>query len=227
MRGAESAWTAIGAYTTSFDLGMADRAHNIEKAVARLDGLELPAGAQWSFNGAVGQRTLEGGWKLAPTLVLEGKQLDVGGGICQVSTTVYNAALFADLSVRQRHPHSRPIRYVPLARDATVSWGTKDLVLRNEHDFPVRFEAYVVHDRLTVRVLAPKALDYEVRLQTGDPEPATPRKELQVLENPDRLAVGGVWVKLYRHRVRDGSVYQTEKVGRSTFYPYKIKEEIR
>ncbi|MFT7621106.1 MAG: vancomycin resistance protein YoaR [Myxococcota bacterium] len=221
-RTAEPAWVQVGAFTTQFDLEAADRVHNVTTAATRLDGLILKAGRSWSFNAAVGRRTLEGGWKLAPTLVLEGARLDVGGGICQVSTTVYNAALFADLKVEQRHPHSRPIRYVPLGRDATVSWGTKDLVLSNPHPFPIRFEAFVNHDRLTVRALAPRALAYEVRLESGNAEPATPRKELQVLAEPDRLAVGGLWVKLYRHRVRDGSIYETERVGGSSFYPYRI-----
>lgn len=223
----EPVWEVIGSYSTRFHLEVVDRVHNIRMAAAQLDGAILGPSGRWSFNEQVGRRSLRTGWRLAPALVLEGARPAVGGGICQASSTVYNAALLADLRVRQRHPHTRPVRYVPLGRDATVSWGSKDLQLSNPHPFPIRFEARVLHDRLTVRVLAPRTLDYEVRLETADAEPATPRKEIQVLAESERLAVGGVWVKLYRLRVRDGSVYQSERVGRSSFYPFRIEPEVR
>lgn len=226
-RAPEPAWMVIGAYSTRFKISQPDRNHNVAMAAARLNGAEVPAHGAWSFNREVGQRTVDGGWRVAPVLLLEGARPAVGGGICQVSSTVYNAALLADMRATQRHAHSRPVRYIPLGRDATVSWGAKDLVLTNPHPFPIRLQATVLYDRLSVRVLAPQALGYEVRLETADAEPASLRKELQILESPDRLAVGGVWVKLYRHRLRDGSVFESERVGRSSFYPFKVEDELR
>lgn len=227
QRAPEPAWEVIGSYSTRFDVQQIDRSFNIGQAVKQLDGVEIPAHGAFSFNESVGRRTLEGGWRMAPVLVLEGVELAVGGGICQVSSTVYNAALLGDMSVTTRFPHTRPVRYVPLGRDATVSWGAKDLRLVNPHSFPVRITARLAFDRLVIELRAPRTLPYEVRVETADAEPATPKKELQVLENPDRLAVGGVWIKLYRHRLRDGSVYESERVGRASFYPYKIKEPLR
>lgn len=226
-RALEPTWHVVGGYSTTFDPQRTDRSHNIGKAATRVDGALIPAGGTWSFNKRVGERTLDGGWRLAPALDVEGANPSVGGGICQVSSTVYNALLLGDLRVRQRFPHSRPVRYIPLGRDATVSWGDKDLVVRNPHPFPVRLRTRIVRARLLVQLLAPARLGYEVRLETADSEPAAPRKELQILESPNRLAVGGVWIKLYRHRVRRGSTYETERVGRSSFYPYRIAEETR
>ena len=218
-------WHVVGSYSTRFKLAETDRNFNIQVAADTLNGLTIPAQSPWSFNEVVGNRTLDRGWRLAPSLAFDGAEPAAGGGICQVSSTVYNAALLADLGIRQRHPHSRPVPYIALGRDATVAWGIKDLQLDNPHPFPLKLRAKVVHDRLVVELLAPSPLAYEVRLKTGDYEPASPRREYQVLENPDRIAVGGVWVKLYRQRLRDGSVYETERVGRSTFYPYKIEAE--
>ena len=218
-------WHVVGSYSTRIKLAETNRNFNIQVAVERLNGLTIPARSPWSFNAVVGDRTLDRGWRLAASLAFDGPEPAAGGGICQVSSTVYNAALLADLAVSQRHPHSRPVPYIALGRDATVAWGIKDLRLENPHPFPLKISARVVHDRLVVALLAPSRLTYEVRIKTGDYEPASPRREYQVLENPDRIAVGGVWVKLYRQRLRDGSIYETERVGRSTFYPYKIEPE--
>ncbi|MFT5430702.1 MAG: vancomycin resistance protein YoaR [Myxococcota bacterium] len=221
---AEPNWTLIGGYSTTFDLDQKERSHNIQQAVLALDGATLKPGEHWSFNQAVGPRTHERGYQIAPVLEFEGARPALGGGICQVSTTVYNAALLADLAVKQRHPHSRPVAYVELGRDATVSWGSKDLQMANPHDFPLRFHAHIAGNRLVVRLYGKAPLEYEVRLTIADSEPASPRKEYQTLDDSDRIAVVGVWVKLYRHRLKDGSVYETERVGRSSFYPFRVKE---
>ena len=225
-RPGEPTWAALGSYSTAFDATQPDRSHNIAKAAALLDGRTIPPGGKLSFNRAVGRRTLGAGWRMAPTLAFDGAEPAPGGGICQVSSTLYNAVLLADLRVTRRHPHSRPIWYVPLGRDATVDYGAKDLRFENPHGFPVRLRAQVRGNRLLVSVLAPMALPYEVRLVTGDAEPASPRREFQRHDQPDDLAVGGVWVKLYRQRVRDGSVVQVERIGRASFYPFKRRTAV-
>ncbi len=76
----------------------------------------------------------------------------VGGGICQVSSTVYNAAMNSGLTVLERHPHSMPVHYLPLGMDAAISSGSKDLRIRNDYPFPVLFEAYTGGKNLTVNI---------------------------------------------------------------------------
>jgi len=220
----EPSWSLVAGYSTTFKHDQSERNQNIARAARALDGTVLEPGATWSFNRTVGPRTRKRGYEVAPVLEFEGARPALGGGICQVSTTVYNAALLADARVAQRHPHSRPVGYVQLGRDATVSWGSKDLRLVNPHPFPLRLHTRVVHNRLSVAIYAPKQLGYEVRLTTGDAEPASLRREYQTLDGSDRMAVDGVWVKLYRHRVEDGSVVQTERIGRSSYYPFRVPE---
>jgi len=215
-----STWSRIGSFSTTFDLSEGERSHNIEQAVERLNGAIIPPSSTFSFNHVVGPRTIARGFRVAPVLMLEGARPALGGGICQVSTTLYNTALYAGLRVAERYAHSRPIRYVPLGRDATVSWGSKDLRIENPNSHPVQFRAFTRNGRLFVDAYAPHGLGYEVRLETADHEEATPRKKLQVLAQPDRLSVGGVWVKLYRHKVIDGSVIATERIGLPTYYPF-------
>lgn len=219
----EVAWLLIASYSTRFDASEVERTENISKAALALDDHLISSESRFSFNHQVGRRTIASGYRVAPVLTFEGKRPALGGGICQVSTTVYNALLLAGFEVVERHPHSRPIRYVPLGRDATVSWGSKDLILQNPHPFAVRVSVQLFKGRLIVRAFAPRKLPVELRLETADHEPATPRKELQVLDNPERLAVGGVWVRLYRHHVVDGSTVRTERIGGSSFYPYRLR----
>ena len=196
-------------------------------AAERLHGVTIEPGAIWSFNRTVGRRDVLNGYRIAPTLTLQGKEPALGGGVCQVSTTVFNALLLADLGIEERHPHSRPVRYVALGRDAAVDWGSKDLKVKNHHPFPLKITAQVDGGRLTTRLFGPRALVHDVVIEVGDLEPAAPRKELQVLESPDDLAVGGVWVKLYRKRMKDGSVFEVERVGKPSFYPWKVKVPVK
>ncbi|MEC8024724.1 MAG: VanW family protein [Myxococcota bacterium] len=224
-RSVEPTWVPVGSFSTTFDVAAVDRSYNLRLAARLVDGVVVASGERFSFNHEVGRRTLERGFRVAPVLAFEGKRPAMGGGICQVSTTIYNAALYADLRILHRYPHSRPIRYVPLGRDATVSWGSKDLTFENPHPHPIRLSASTQHGRLVVTISAPDALSYEVRLETADHEQATPRKQLQVNEQSERLSIGGVWVKLYRHRVVDGSVVATERIGGASFYPFRRRLE--
>lgn len=222
-----ASWVLLGAYTTSFNDNELERSANIRLAAERLHGVTIEPGAIWSFNRTVGRRDALNGYRIAPTLTLQGKEPALGGGVCQVSTTVFNALLLADLGIEERHPHSRPVRYVALGRDAAVDWGSKDLKVKNHHPFPLKITAQVDGGRLTTRLFGPRALIHDVVIEVGDLEPAAPRKELQVLENPDDLAVGGVWVKLYRKRMKDGSVFEVERVGKPSFYPWKLKVAVK
>lgn len=142
----------LAVYTTRYDPGEVDRSVNIATAARELDGLVLRPGGAFSFNEAVDPRITERGYREAPVL-LEGRFTeDVGGGVCQVSTTLYNAALLAGLKVTLRAPHSRPVWYVALARDATVAYGLIDLKLQNPNPYPVAVSARAEEGELTVRV---------------------------------------------------------------------------
>jgi putative cell wall-binding protein len=118
-------------YTTYFDANQVNRTVNIRLATKALDGKRLAPGEQFSFNKSVGERTAEAGYKEA--LIIEGDVFTpgLGGGICQVSSTLYNAAVLANLEIVERHHHTLPISYVPPGQDATVAYPTLDFKFKN------------------------------------------------------------------------------------------------
>lgn len=138
----------VASFTTRFPPDP-DRTHNLALAASRLRGVLLPTGSELSFNEVVGPRTKGAGFRAAPVLVEDELVPGDGGGVCQVSSTLFNAALLADLAVTRRANHTRPVTYVPLGRDATVVYGSLDLRLRNQGP-PVLLWAELAGDRLTV-----------------------------------------------------------------------------
>src|SRR5262249_20980060 len=110
----------ISSFSTSFHLGEKGRSHNIRLAASTLNGKEIKAGQTFSFNQTLGERTPEAGYQKAPYLE-GGDKVEVnGGGICLVSSVLYNAALLGGLEIVERHPHSRIVPYLPAGQDATV-----------------------------------------------------------------------------------------------------------
>lgn len=142
----------IGSYHT-YIYGSYQRSTNITLATAALDNTIIWPGQEFSFNEVVGPRTPERGYMPAPVILMGGNNMDYGGGVCQVSSTVYNAALEAGLLVVERHPHSRPVRYVPPNRDATVTFGYLDLRIKNHHDKPVIIKSGVSQGKVWVSIL--------------------------------------------------------------------------
>ena len=135
-------------YSTDFSRSGTERKHNVCLAAEKLCGRVLGAGERLSFNEQVGARTKERGF-LPATVISGGKyEMGVGGGVCQVSSTLYTAALLCGLTVKEWHAHSLAVSYVPPARDAMVSYGTADLVLCNEGETPVYLVAETQGGRL-------------------------------------------------------------------------------
>jgi vancomycin resistance protein YoaR len=159
--------TVEGSYTTKFNPGDRQRTANIRLAARIIDGMVLMPGERFSFNRRVGRRTSSGGFQKAGVFVNGRKDYDIGGGICQVSTTLYNAALLADLKVVSRSSHSRPVPYVPLGRDAAVSFPNPDLIIENNQPLPIAFSASVAGGQITFRILGDEKLDQTVTIVAG------------------------------------------------------------
>jgi vancomycin resistance protein YoaR len=122
----------LSTFTTDFDGSNKPRVNNIKTLAKAIDGSLIAPGATWSFNGQVGERTAEKGYKEANAIV-NGKLVpQLGGGICQVATTVFNAIFFSGVPVVERSNHSFYISHYPKGRDATVSWGGPDLKFKND-----------------------------------------------------------------------------------------------
>ena len=117
--------------------GNKNRRSNIKLALSTLNGVCVQPGEVFSFNGTVGERTEEAGYKSAGAFVDGLVSEEVGGGICQVSTTLFNAVAKSDLEVTARSPHSRPVGYVDKGKDAAVSWPNQDFKFLNDTNYPV------------------------------------------------------------------------------------------
>jgi hypothetical protein len=165
----------LSGYTSLFKTEAKDeRVHNITLGAKKIDGKVLRPGVEWSFNDVVGPRTMEAGFKEAPTLFLGEVIPAPGGGMCQVSSTLHAAALLAGFEIVQRHPHSRPSSYIAQGFDATVNypehcWGDGeqdpntcfDLRIRNPYDFPLTIKARV-HEPDEPTKVPQKALTIEL-----------------------------------------------------------------
>lgn len=137
-----------------------DRVHNIKVAAEEIDHTVLEPDEVFSFNDILGKRTGDKGYEKAPILLGNGEKGEgTGGGICQVSTTLYNAALKADFKIVERHRHSEPIPYVEEGKDATVVYNSKDLRFKNTRDYPVEILIHVSEDKVTVKLFKKKASD--------------------------------------------------------------------
>ena len=145
----------LAEYTTSFaekSLKKANRVHNIKLAAERIHGVVVEPGAVFSMNKTIGDRTKGNGYLLAGAIANGTSTTEYGGGVCQVSTTLFNAVLMADLEVVERYHHSWPMQYAPVGRDATISTGIKDFRFRNTTDAPVTITASVDEQAHTVTV---------------------------------------------------------------------------
>jgi len=128
------------------------RAQNVARAAARLDGLVLMPGRVMSFNHRVGPRSIDNGFAPAGEIYKGEMRMGIGGGTCQVASTLHAAAFFGGLDVVERSPHSRPSGYIRVGLDATVAFPQVDLRLRNPFDFPILVHAIVDQGRLTVQL---------------------------------------------------------------------------
>lgn len=163
--GSEAFPDLLATYTTSYATSNSNRSTNIALAASKINGTVLMPGEEFSFNGTVGKRTTAAGFKVAGVYSNGQVTSDVGGGICQVSSTLYNAVLKANLEITNRVNHTFTVGYVPIGLDATVSWGAPDFKFKNSRSYPVKIVASTSNKKLTVSVYGLKEdVEYEVEL---------------------------------------------------------------
>jgi len=157
----------IGSISSTFSTAKANRTYNIKVAAKAIDGVMLKPGEIFSFNKIVGPRSQEAGYKMAGVIVNNELVDGLGGGVCQVSSTLYNAILLANLEVVQRTNHSRPISYFPLGRDATVAYDYLDLKFKNNTGKYVLLRAEVQGNKLLIRVFGDRPAGETVSIVTS------------------------------------------------------------
>lgn len=150
----KSCTECIGEYTTTFTVN--DRGYNVSLGASRINNLVVAPGASVSICSKVHDNSDGKDFKSAPSYAAGKVVQTKGGGLCQVSSTLYNAVLSAGIIPAERHAHSMPVHYVPLGLDATMAQGCKDLVIENKRKTPFVIKSYVNGGSLTIKVFAKK-----------------------------------------------------------------------
>jgi Uncharacterized vancomycin resistance protein len=224
----------ISTATTSFSTGDVNRSYNIKHAAETLDGMVIMPGETFSMNSALGPRTIENGYRDAKVILADELVDGPGGGVCQVTTTLYVAVLKAMLNVTERMHHSFTLGYVPPGQDATIADGYIDFKFTNDKDYPVCINAEVSGGNINIRILSKKMNQYTVKLRSEilevtDPEPEEMIKD-KTLE-PGQIQVvkeakQGKRVQVFREIYdKNGVLIEKTKVTDDIYRP--IRGQIR
>jgi len=141
-----------GSFTTKYDESLKNRTKNVEIAARTVNSTVVGSGEVFSFNEIIGKATWAKGYRPAKIFVKGKEEQGMGGGICQLSSTLYNAADFAGMEIVERHPHSKRVFYVEEGRDAATAYGGVDLKFRNPLRQPVLVVAKADGGKLTVTI---------------------------------------------------------------------------
>ena len=178
----------------------------------------------------VGPRTAATGFKMAHVYVGNEVVDGIGGGICQVSSTLYNAVVMSDLKIVSRTNHSMPVGYVPLGRDATVSYGSIDFVFENDKSYPISIKAAVNGLTLTISIVGTADMDYTVDFVSSTVSTlpfSTVNVEDETLKEGETKTISngsnGYVANSYRVYKKDGKEYSRKFEAKSTYYPVPAK----
>ncbi|WP_333594665.1 VanW family protein, partial [Anaerospora hongkongensis] len=216
----------LATYTTKFDAKEANRSANIKLSARRINGQIIYPGRTFSFNEIVGPREKNQGFKEALEIVDGEFVPGIGGGVCQVSSTLYNAVLMANMEITERFNHSKPLGYVPIGRDATVAYGVLDFKFTNTSNGPVMIMAEVEKDTLVVGLFGQNHPQEAVEVVSVDRQvipPAVIKKqdnELYLGETKvDKQGKPGYEVTTIRVVKLDGKEVKREVLAKDRYLP--------
>ena len=221
--------TPMGTYTTYFSTGgnYANRCLNIQNGAEHLDGSVIYPGESYSVNEHLEERNAENGYYLAGTYVDGTTQDSYGGGICQVSSTLYNALLLAEIDITKRSPHSMSVSYVPLSQDAAIAGDYKDLVFENNTEAPIYIEAiFSSGGSITFNVYGYDTRDSGRTVEYVSKTTSTTSPEVNVTKSDEYpegyeeiVSTGhtGYTAELWKYVYQDGELVSEEKVNSSTY----------
>lgn len=185
-----------------------NRTHNLRLACETINGLVLKPGDTFSFNNVVGERTVSKGYKSAPANSGYNVVDQIGGGVSQISSSLYYSALMADMDIVARTSHDHPVSYIAYGLDATVKWGGADFKFKNTSAFPIKLEAEVADGKVKIRILGTEERDYYIKLEHEVTKVLTPDTKYQTYtsdnlmdyEDGDVLVAGatGYHIKTYK-----------------------------
>ena len=207
--GTEAFPDLLATFSTKYNAGDRDRTTNLILAAQKINGTVLLPGEEFSYNKTVGERTIEAGYKMAATFS-NGKVVDgLGRGICQISSTLYDAVVMANLQITKRRNHQFITSYLPGGKDATVVWGSQDFKFINSRKYPVRITMSVSGGTATAQVWGLKEeVEYDITIESQ--KTATIAYTTQYINDPS-LPEG---TQVVKQNGSNGSKYEAYKVMR-------------
>ena len=221
----------LSSCTTSYRGSSPERVNNVERAAQNIntygdftDGYILQPGEEFSFNNVVGQRTEENGFMKAPVYVSSGSTEDYGGGICQVSTTIYCAALYANLKISERHNHLYIIHYWPTAGcDATVDWGHLDFRFKNNKEYPIKLQLSWEKKKLTATITGTEdGITTKLERDIENIVPFDTVYKRPNADNPEGKVSGGdngKTVRVWKYVYQNGKLIEKKKISYDKYSP--------
>lgn len=226
--GSEAFPDLLATYSTTFSTKNTNRSTNIRLATQKINGVVLMPGETFSYNQVVGKRTTANGFKVAAVYSNGEVSEGVGGGICQVSSTLYNAVLLSNLEVTERRNHTFHTGYVPAGQDATVSWGAPDFKFKNNRNYPIRIVATVSGGKITTKIYGLKqADDYTVKISSSIvgsiPYKTTYKTDSSLgASNTKVIQKGSNGLKSVTYKIlyQNGKEVSREVISRDTYQPH-------
>lgn len=218
----------LATYSTTYSTGNANRATNIALAVKSVNGYVLMPGETFSYNSTVGERTASRGYKEAGVYLNGEVTTGLGGGICQVSSTLYNAILLANLEIVERSNHTFKPTYVPAGQDATVSWGAPDFKFKNNRNYPIRISASTSNGTILFNVYGLKSDDdYQVKIlsyEVGSIPFSTQYQETSSLpsgtQKVSQAGSNGCKTQTYKVLYKNGAEVSKTLLNSDTYKPH-------
>ena len=223
--GTEAFPDKLGTFTTRYDERDTDRTTNLKLACKKLNNQVVLAGATFSYNSTLGERTIAAGYKNAK-IYSNGQVVDgLGGGICQISSTLYNAVVDANLGIVERRNHQFVTSYVPAGKDATVVYGMTDFKFKNTRKYPIKIVATAQNGIATISIYGNKEeVEYDVTLEVKQLStiPVTTQyvedSSLPVgTEKVKQAGANGVKTETYLVKSLNGKVVSREVISRDTY----------
>lgn len=227
--------SVLGQFATEYSLGNEERNQNIATGTVKINGTVLMPGEQFSVNETLSPFTEENGYANAGQYV-DNKLVDgIGGGVCQVSTTLYNAVLFSELQVDERYPHSLTVGYVPLSRDAAIAGDYMDFKFTNDTEYPIYIEGYAADGVISFAVYGHdtrpenRTIEFETKTietyEPGDPEEEEDSTLAPGTRIVDQGAYTGYYTELWKYIYEDGELVDSVKVNGSNYEaePAKVR----
>ena len=217
----------LATFESTYKESEKNRTTNVKLAASKINGVILSPGQEFSFNNIVGERTAANGFKTATVYANNKMEQGLGGGICQVSSTLYNSVLLSNLEIIERKNHQFAVSYVPLGRDATVAYGHIDFRFKNNRTTPIKIESKAENGTLIVTIMGTKSSD-DVQVTLKTVTNATYNYETTKINDPT-LAKGkqivtqngskGYSISTYKITTKDGKELSNDLISTSKYSP--------